>query len=119
METFETIEQAKAVYPTPQAFREALVEDVHKGHGRFEDLEAVDLLRACGASPGDMDGFCISQVSTNPAAMRAGHEWGWGFKYTYRIEGKGRRTVRFQTVHEDGGVMDCCDGPYVPFRRPK
>jgi hypothetical protein len=118
MKPFETIEEAKAAYPTPRAFREALVEDVHRGLGRFDDLEAVDLLRACGASPGDMDDFCISQVSTNPAAMRAGHEWGWGFKYTYRIEGRGRRTVRFQTVHGDGGVMESCEGPYVPFRRP-
>ena len=51
--------------------------------------------------------------------MLAGRETGWGFRYTYRIQGMARKSVRFQSVHGDGGVMESCEGPYVLVRKGK
>jgi hypothetical protein len=51
--------------------------------------------------------------------MLAGREAGWGFRYTYRIQGKARKAVRFQSVPGDGGIMESCEGPYVPVRKRK
>lgn len=113
---FANINEAKAAFPTPETFRIALVDDVHFDTERFSDLEPMELLRACGVDVGNKDQFCISQVPTDYAAYRRGDESGWGFRYTYRIAGKGRRTVRFQTEHGDGGVCESCEGPYIYTR---
>lgn len=117
---FETIEEAQAAFPSPEAFRLALVDDVHSGAGRFDDLKPMELLKACGVDVGNIDEFCLSQVCTDRSAMRAGRDMDWRYRYTYRIVGKGRRTVRFQTEHGDGGVCESIEGPYIytrPFKK--
>lgn len=109
---FEDIEEARRAYTDAAAFRTALVDAVHSESGLFDDLEPVDLLRACGASPGSDDEFCIYQSPTDRAAFRRGDDFGWGFQYTYRIPGRSRRSVRFKTVHGPGGALESCEGPY-------
>lgn len=119
---FSRIEEAQAAFPSPKAFRLALVDDVHSGAGRFDDLKPMELLKACGVDVGNIDEFCLSQVCTDRIAMRAGRDMDWRYRYTYRIVGKGRRTVRFQTEHGDGGVCESIEGPYIytrPFKKPR
>lgn len=119
---FQTIEEAQAAFPSPEEFRFALVDDVHSGTGRFDDLEPMELLKACGVDVGNIDKFCLSQVCTDRRAMLAGRDTDWRYRYTYRIVGKGRRSVRFQTEHGDGGVCESIEGPYIytrPFKKPR
>ncbi len=119
-EAFKTIEEAKAAHPKPEGFRIALVDDVHFGTGRFDDLEPMELLKACGVDVGNIDKFCLSQVCTDRSAMRAGRDTDWQYRYTYRIVGKNRRSVRFQSEHGDGGVCESIEGPYIytrPFKK--
>jgi hypothetical protein len=114
---FETIDQAKAEFPSPEKFRVALVDDVHfRGH-RFDALAPRDLLEACGVSVGSMDAFCLSQVPSDRRKFLASDS-GWRFIYTYRIPGRNRRTVRFKSEHGDGGACDACTGPYLYRRKP-
>lgn len=117
---FKTIEEAQAAFPSPEAFRYALVDDVHSGAGRFDELKPMELLEACGVDVGNIDEFCLSQVCTDRRAMLAGRDMDWRYRYTYRIVGKSRRSVRFQTEHGDGGVCEDIDGPYIytrPFKK--
>ena len=117
---FKTIEDARAAFPSPASFRIALVDDVHFGEGRFDDLEPMELLKACGVDVGNIDQFCLSQVCTDRRAMLAGRDMDWRYRYTYRIVGKNRRSIRFQTEHGDGGVCEEIEGPYVytrPFKK--
>lgn len=114
---FETLAEAMAEFPSASAFRSALVDDVHFGYGRFSRLSPRELLDACGVKLGEMDEFCLSQVPSDRVAFKNGDS-GWSFIYTYRIPGKNRRTVRFQSQHGDGGVCDSCVGPYL-YRRNK
>lgn len=82
----------------------------------------MELLKACGADVGNIDKFCLSQVCTDRRAMLAGRDTDWQYRYTYRIVGKGRRSVRFQTEHGDGGVCENIEGPYIytrPFKKPR
>lgn len=119
---FRTIEEAQATHPSPAALRIALVDDVHSGAGRFDDLEPMELLKACGVDVGNVDEFCLSQVCTDRSAMLAGRDTDWRYRYTYRIVGKSRRSVRFQTEHGDGGVCESIEGPYIytrPFKKPR
>ncbi len=120
--TFETIEEAQTAFPSPAAFRLALVDDVHFGNGRFADLKPMDLLKSCGVDVGNIDDFCLSQVCTDRSAMRAGRDADWQYRYTYRIVGKNRRSVRFQTEHGDGGICESIEGPYIytrPLKKPR
>ena len=64
-QAFRDIEQAQATHPSPAALRIALVDDVHSGAGRFDDLEPMELLKACGVDVGNIDEFCLSQVCTD------------------------------------------------------
>ncbi len=116
---FANITQAKAVFATAEVFRHALVADFHAGDGRFDRLPTRDLMEACGIEVGNIDEFCLSQVATDRRAYLAGHDVGWSFRYTYRIKGRSRKVVRFQSVHGPGGVMESCEGPYVLERRPR
>jgi hypothetical protein len=119
---FKTIDEAKVAFPSPAAFRFALVDDVHSGDGRFDDLKPMELLKACGVDVGNIDEFCLSQVCTDRRAMLAGRDTDWRYRYTYRILGKSRRSVRFQTEHGDGGVCESIEGPYIytrPFKKPR
>jgi len=116
---FVSLLEAKAAFATAEAFRHALVADYHDGEGRFDRLSSRELMEACGIDVGNIDEFCLSQVPTDRRAMLAGRETGWGFRYTYRIKGKSRKVVRFQSIHGDGGVMESCEGPYVLERRPR
>ena len=114
---FENLVEAISEFPSLAAFRAALVDDVHFNRGRFSHLSPKELLGACGVEIGSMDDFCISQVPSDRGAFK-NSDSGWSFIYTYRIPGKNRRTIRFQSEHGDGGVCDCCDGPYI-YRREK
>jgi hypothetical protein len=114
---FENLVEAISEFPSPAAFRSALVDDVHFDRGRFSRLSPKELLVACGVQIGSMDVFCLSQVPSNRAAFKSGDS-GWSFIYTYRIPGRNRRTIRFRSEHGDGGVCDSCVGPYI-YRRPK
>jgi hypothetical protein len=114
---FATISEAKAEFVDAEAFRLALVADYHADEGRFSKLATLELMEACGIDVGNVDEFCISQVPTDRRAMLAGMETGWGVRYTYRIQGKARKSVRFQSVHGEGGVMESCKGPCVLVRR--
>jgi hypothetical protein len=102
-----------------EALRFALVADYHANEGRFSKISTLELMQACGIDVGNIDEFCLSQVPTDRRAMLAGMETGWGFRYTYRIQGKSRKAVRFQSVHDDCGVMESCEGPYVLVRKRK
>ena len=113
---FQTIAEAKAAHPTCAEFRFALVDDLHFGHNRFKQIPAMDLLEACGVDVGNIDEFCLSQIPTDRRAMLAGDETGWRFRYTYKIPGKNRRSVRFQTEHGSGGICKRIAGPYI-YRR--
>ena len=122
MLAYKSIEEAQAAFPSPAEFRVALVEDVHLDLGMFEAIRPMDLLQACGVDVGNIDEFCLSQVCTDRMAMRAGRDMDWRYRYTYRIRGKNRRTVRFQTEHGDGGVCEHIEGPYLytrPFKKPR
>jgi hypothetical protein len=110
---FANLAEARQAFPDPAAFRAALVDDAHSSGGRFDKIEAIDLLKACGVEAGEMNEFCIKQVPTDRAAFRRGDDFGWGFRYTYRIPGNKRRGVRFVTEHGDGGRLESCDGPYA------
>jgi hypothetical protein len=119
---FSSIEEAQAAFPSPAEFRVALAEDVHSDAGRFNTLKPMDLLQACGVDVGNIDEFCLSQVCTDRRAMRAGRDMDWRYRYTYRISGKNRRSIRFQTEHGDGGVCEHIEGPYIytrPFKKPR
>ena len=116
---FATISEAKAAFVSVEALRFALVADCHADEGRFSKLATLDLMEACGIDVGNVDEFCISQVPTDRRAMLAGMEAAWGFRYTYRVQGKSRKAVRFQSVHDDCGVMESCEGPYVLVRKRK
>ncbi len=116
---FATLAEAKAVFVTAEAFRHAVVADFHAGEGRFDRLPTRELMEACGIEVGNIDEFCLSQVATDRRAYLAGHDVGWSFRYTYRIKGRSRKVVRFQSVHGPGGVMESCEGPYVLERRPR
>lgn len=116
---FRDLSEACAAYPTPQEFRYAVVADYHAGTGRFRRLPTHELMEACGIEVGNIDEFCLSQVATDRRAYLAGHDVGWSFRYTYRIKGRSRKVVRFQSVHGPGGVLESCDGPYVLERRPR
>lgn len=113
---FKTIEEAKVAYPTPKELRFALVDDIHSGEGRFKNIPPLELLESCGVDVGNIDEFCLSQVPTDRRAMLAGKETGWRYRYTYKITGKNRRSVRFQTEHGCGGLCERAVGPYI-FRR--
>lgn len=117
-----SIEEAQAAFPSPAAFRIALVDDVHSGDGRFDGLEPMELLKACEVDVGNIDDFCLSQVCTDRSAMLAGRDTDWRYRYTYRIAGKSRRSVRFQTEHGDGGGCESIKGPYIyarPLKKPR
>jgi len=116
---FRTISEAKEAFVGQEAFRFALVADYHADEGRFSKLSALELMEACGIDVGKIDEFCLSQVPTDRRAMLVGMETGWGFRYTYRIQGKSRKAVRFQSVHGDGGIMESCEGPFVLERKRK
>ena len=113
---FQTIKEANDFFPTAAEFRLALVDDVHFGEKRFSNLDSKELLQACGVESGVNGDFCISQVPSNYAAFKRGDESGWTFIYTYRIQGRNRRKIRFTTKHGDGGVCESCEGPYI-YRR--
>jgi len=115
--SFSNIAEALTAFPLPPQFRLALVDDVHFGEGRFEKLSAKDLMEACGIEIGSFDQFCISQVPSDRAAMNRGDDYGWTFLYTYRIQGRNRRIIRFQSEHGNGGVCEKCVGPYI-YRSP-
>jgi hypothetical protein len=117
-EPFEDLAEAISEFPSPAAFRSALVDDVHFNRGRFSRLSPKELLGACGVEIGDMDDFCISQVPSDRVAFR-NSDSGWSFIYTYRIPGKNRRTIRFRSEHGDGGVCDSCVGPYIYRRKQR
>jgi len=122
MLAYKSIEEAQAAFPSPAEFRVALVEDVHLDRGMFKALKPMDLLQACGVDVGNIDEFSLSQVCTDLRAMRAGRDMDWCYRYTYRIVGKVRRSVRFQTEHGDGGVCESIEGPYIytrPFKKPR
>lgn len=114
---FENLVEAISEFPSPDAFRSALVDDVHFDRGRFSRLSPKELLGACAVQIGNMDDFCISQVPSDRTAFKKSDS-GWSFIYTYRIPGRSRRTIRFRSVHGDGRVCDSCVGPYI-YRRPK
>ncbi len=116
---FADIAEATAAFATAEGFRHALVADFHAGGGRFDLLPTRELMEACGIEVGNIDEFCLSQVATDRRAYLAGHDVGWSFRYTYRIKGRSRKVVRFQSVHGPGGVMESCEGPYVLERRPR
>lgn len=113
---FLTIADAKAAYPTAAEFRVALVDDVHFKQNRLKNIPPLQLLEACGVDVGNIDEFCLSQVLTDRRAMLAGKETGWRFRYTYKIPGKNRRSVRFQTEHGCGGKCEEVLGPYIYTR---
>jgi len=113
---FKTIAEAKTAYPTAAEFRIALVDYVHFAQNRLKDIPPLQLLEACGVDVGNIDEFCLSQVPNDRRVMLAGKETGWRFRYTYKITGKNRRSVRFQTEHGCGGKCEEVIGPYIYTR---
>ena len=118
LKPFQTLSDATSAFPKPSDFRCALVDDVHFNTGRFAKLSPRELLDGCGVEVGSMDEFCISQVPSDRLAFK-NSDSGWSYIYTYRIQGKNRRTIRFKSEHGDGGVCDSCFGPYIYRRRSK
>lgn len=118
LQPFKTLADAISEFPTSGDFRSALVDDVHFDRGRFAKLSPRELLDGCGVEVGSMDEFCISQVPSDRRAFK-NSDSGWSYIYTYRIQGKNRRTIRFKSEHGDGGVCDSCVGPYIYRRQSK
>ncbi len=118
LKPFQSLPDAISEFPTPSEFRSALVDDIHFSEGRFSKLSPRELLEGCGVAVGSMDEFCISQVPSDRLAFK-NSDSGWSYIYTYRIQGKNRRTIRFKSEHGDGGVCDSCVGPYIYRRRSK
>jgi hypothetical protein len=116
LRAFQNLAEAVSEFPKANDFRSALVDDVHFHEGRFAMLSPRELLDGCGVEVGSMDGFCISQVPSDRLAFK-NSDSGWSYIYTYRIQGKNRRAIRFKSEHGDGGVCDSCVGPYI-YRRP-
>lgn len=117
LKAFDNLADAISELPKTSDFRSALVDDVHFNRGRFVKLFPRDLLVGCGVEVGSMDEFCISQVPSDRLAFK-NSDSGWSYIYTYRIQGKNRRTIRFKSEHGDGGVCDSCVGPYI-YRRQR
>ena len=118
LKPFEKIAEAISEFSSPADFRCALVDDVHFQRRRFSRLSPQELLEACGVEIGNIDEFCLSQVPSDRVAFK-NSDSGWSFIYTYRIQGKNRRTIRFRSKHGDGGLCDSCVGPYIYRRQNK